>query len=553
MTNRARAFRSGIRLLSRIAVRRGWAVVSVGVLSFGISASLSLVRPPLPHIHDEFSYLLAGDTFAHRRLSNLTHPCWEHFESFHVLNNPRYASKYPPAQGLFLALGQTLTGRPIVGVWLGLALGCAAVCWMLQSWTRPRWALLGGLITAFHLHGGISSGDPANALYSWSQSYWGGGPAMIGGALLFGATPRLVYSPRFATSLGLGLGLFLLANSRPFEGLLVALPALVALGFAWLRSRAFSIGTLALRVVFPTVLVLGPGVAMMALYNRAVTGSAVRMPYSVYEAAYNPSPIFTAWQSPVPTPVYRHEVLRKFFTGWVLDQWRNQRTFSGWWRYHCERWFDWMWPFFIGPLVIPFVVIPFVLRRRYNTFAATECLLIAAAHTTTVGIIPHYAAPVFGCFMLLIVESLRQLAVLRVGSLRVGRAVVGLTLALVIVRLGIVAYARASAPPGMGTDRMRVEAALSARGKRHLAIVRYGPDHDVLDEWVYNRADIDGASIVWAREMDPARMRNLVSYFHNRQVWLIEPDQHPTRLSTYSAPLTPRPSAGLNKEPGPPP
>ena len=147
-------------------------------------------------------------------------------------------------------------------------------------------------------------------------------------------------------------------------------------------------------------------------------------------------------------------------------------------------------------------MVPATLRRRKNAFAAAECLLILAAHSLTVGIIPHYAAPVFGCFMLLIVESLRQLAVIRLGSLRLGRVLVGLTLVLVIIRLGMIVHARASAPPGFERDKHVIETALSAGGEKHLVIVRYDPDHNVLDEWVYNRADIDGARIVWAREMD---------------------------------------------------
>jgi hypothetical protein len=524
------------RLWRRLAARRGWSVVLVGALSLAVSGFLSSVRPPLPHVHDEFSYLLAADTFARGRLSQPPHPCWEHFESFHVLHHPRYASKYPPAQGLLLALGQRLTGRPIAGVWLGLALGSAAVCWMLQAWTRPRWALLGGVITALHLHGGISRGDPANALYSWSQSYWGGGAAMLGGALFFGAVARLVRRPCASTSVLLGVGLGLLANSRPFEGLLVVVPALFAMVALWLRRRAFSPRTLLMRVGLPFALVVIPCGVGMGVYNRAVTGSALRLPYSVYEAAYNPAPIFNAWQRPAPTPVYRHDVIHRFFTGWALDQWRCQQTAVGWWRYHCERWIGWMGPFFVGPLVIPFLAIPMVLGRPRNAFAAAECLLVIAAHTTTVGIIPHYAAPVFGCFMLLIVESLRQLAVLRIGPVPIGRALVGLTLALVVFRLGTVAQARAAAPPGWETERSQIEAALAAAGERHLIVVRYGPAHNVLDEWVYNGADIDGARIVWAREMDPARMRRLLSHFHDRRIWLLEADQRPVRLSPYPAP-----------------
>jgi hypothetical protein len=176
-----------------------------------------------------------------------------------------------------------------------------------------------------------------------------------------------------------------------------------------------------------------------------------------------------------------------------------------------------------------------VLRRRANAFVAAVCLLLLVAHTLTFGIIPHYAAPVFACFMLLIVEGLRQVAVLRIGSVRAGRALVRLTLLLVVVNLGLVAHTRAAAPAGLETHRAQIESALEDGGKPNLIVVRYGPDHNVLDEWVYNRAEIDRANIVWAREMDPSRMQRLLAYFHDRRIWLLEADKRPIQLVPYPA------------------
>ena len=508
------------------------ALIVVGLLSLTVSAAFSWLRTPLPRVHDEFSYLLAADTFASGRLSNPSHACWEHFETFHVLQTPRYASKYPPAQGLFLAFGQVVTGRPIVGAWLGVALGSIAVCWMLQAWTRPRWALIGGLLTAIHpgIHGGV---DATTALFSWSQSYWGGGPAMIGGALLLGSIPRLARRPAAGTSLLLALGVVLLANARPFEGLLVTVPAAVALAYLWHCPGTFSVSVLARRVAFPVALVLIPAVAATALYNRAVTGSAFRMPYSVYEAAYNPVPIFTAWQRPGPTPSYRHDVLKGFFSDWVLDQWSSQQSLGGWWRYHWKQWREWLWPFFVGPLVLPFLAIPAVLGRRGNAFLAAECLIVVVAHFTTVGIQPHYAAPVFGAFMVLIVEGMRRIDLIRVGRTRFGRGLVGLTLVMVVVNLCVVARTRATAAPGWEAERARIETSLVIAGGRHLVVVRYSPSHDPLQEWVYNRATIDAATVVWAREMDPVRMEALFATFRDRSVWLLEADLMPHSLSRY--------------------
>src|SRR5262249_7452381 len=145
-----------------------------------------------------------------------------HLETFHVIHEPTYASKYPPAQGLILALGQVASGDPVVGVWLGMALFGAGLYWMLQGWLPPRWALAGALLYTGQL---VFCGEYGGTTGYWGQSYWGGAVAAFGGALVYGALRRLARRPAVGTSVAMGVGLIVLANSRPYEGLVISLPA----------------------------------------------------------------------------------------------------------------------------------------------------------------------------------------------------------------------------------------------------------------------------------------------------------------------------------------
>jgi hypothetical protein len=64
-------------------------------------------------------------------------------------------------------------------------------------------------------------------------------------------------------------------------------------------------------------------------------------------------------------------------------------------------------------------------------------------------------------------------------------------------------------------------------------VVRYRPDHDfILDEWVYNEADIEGSKVIWARDMG-VENTELLRYFSQRHAWLVEPDYNPPKLTPY--------------------
>jgi hypothetical protein len=56
----------------------------------------------------------------------------------------------------------------------------------------------------------------------------------------------------------------------------------------------------------------------------------------------------------------------------------------------------------------------------------------------------------------------------------------------------------------------------------------------VDDEFVYNRADIDAADIVWARDMGCHNNQELIDYYRDRAIWLLQPDLASPGLAPYS-------------------
>src|SRR6266567_4882847 len=228
-------------LFAGLARRRVTSVVAVGFLALTLRLALLPVEPvPEPVSHDEWSHLLAADTFAHWRLTNPTHPLWVHFESFSIMQQPTYQTYMQPGQGMILAVGKIIFGHPYWGVWLSCGLMCAAITWMLQAWVPARWALLGGLLAI--LRYGVFG--------YWANSYWGGAVGAIGGALVLGALSRIKRSQRIRDAIVMALGLGILANSRPYEGFVFSLP--VAAVFLW---WIFSKQAPAFQISFRRVLV----------------------------------------------------------------------------------------------------------------------------------------------------------------------------------------------------------------------------------------------------------------------------------------------------------
>lgn len=537
-------WRKAERAFDRLAGRTALAAVSVGVLSLVASLGLALGRGlPQPSVHDEFSYLLAADTFLHGRVANPPHPLWPHFETIHVVQLPTYVSKYPPGQGLSLAAGRCLAGEPIVGVWLATALACSAIVWMLRAWMPPRWALAGGAIVALH---------PLTLV--WSQRYWGGSLAMLGGALLLGGYRRVVREWRSADGAWTGLGMAVLAATRPYEGALLSAAAGAAMAAAAFAARGAGARAAIVRVGLPIAVILAATAAGLADYDLRTTGSALRTPYMVDHQTYDVAPLFV-WERVRPAPAYRHRELREFHVRWEMKAarlspstppgdfpwyapWRSLRGFVS---VSASKLFvlsGWVFP--LRLLAIPLVTLPAAAirdRRLRPALAMLAVFLLGILCATYLTV--HYAAPVAGLVVYSTLQGARLLRARLLGRRPAGRAAFRIALALwALGSVVVYAFALASRPAGFRVERAAVLDELGREGGRHLVIVRYGAAHDLDHEWVYNDADIDSARVVWAREM-PGADRELLDYYKDRRAWLLEADAERPRLEPYPAAAAP--------------
>ena len=508
---------------TRLAEKKFLSICLVGVAAAVIRVSLLWMLPvPVPRVHDEFSYLLASDTFAHGRLANPRHAMWVYFDTLHVNQHPTYVSIYPPAQGAILALGQLL-GHPWVGVVLSISAMCAAVLWMLQGWLPPPWALLGGALVLFRL--GIFS--------YWVNSYWGGAVAAIGGALAVGALPRILHSCRVRDAVILGIGTAILANCRPFEGVIFLTFVYVVL-VAWLFGSRGCVRRVKLRrIVAPLCLVLLLCGTFILYYNSRTTGNPWHFPYTSNIQNHFAIPLL-AWQRARQPFQFSNPQLDTYYNVWWPSvAWKNGHPDSA---KHIglalkNNAIDFA-RFYLGTeLCVPLIGLPWLLRDRRVRFLVLQWTTCFAGFLLVAWFLPHYAAPLTATTFALVVQGMRHVRRWNFYGRPIG---IGVSRAIFLCAL-FLAPVRFRTYASPIDNRATTAAQLSAIPGNHLVIVRYSLQHHPNYEWVYNRAEIDRANVVWAREIPSVSMQPLLNYFHGRTVWLVEPDSGSLQLMPYDS------------------
>jgi len=508
---------------ARLAQRPGWCILALAALPVVLRLAL-LPRhpPPVPDIYDEFSHLLVADTLRHFRLANPAHPLHQFFETFFVLQEPTYSSIYPAGQGLALAIGWMVFGTPWAGVILAVAAFCALSYWMLRGWTTPGWALAGGALAVMEF-------GPLN---QWMNGYWGGALPAAAGCLVFGALPRLRRAGRIRDALLLGAGLAIHLLTRPYESIFLLASVAIFVLPAW---------KLLWKPLLVAALSVLPAIGITLLQNKQVTGSWTSLPYALSQYQYGVPAALTFQANAAP----HRDLTREQ----ELD-YRMQLSFRG---EHAETAKSYLlrlayriryYRFFFMPPLYLALPLFFIALREARFVRVFACLAIFALG---VNFFPafqyHYMAGVTCLFVLVSITGLQQLSSL---SPLAARVIFLLCVAQFALEYGlhVASGDKWSLALRNPERRVAVNSRLAQAPGRQLVFVRYWPRHIFQDEWVYNAADIDGARVVWARDLGAAENEKLRQYYPDRAVWLLEPDARPPRLTPYAERgAGPRPAA----------
>jgi hypothetical protein len=247
-----------------------------------------------PAYHDEFSYLLQAKTFLAGRLSfpsNSDVP--EIFDQMHVLNVGRFASRYFPGVGAwiapFLAVGHAYWAQ-----WLAAGLAAFFTFWAGRELAGDAVGFLAGMLTAL---------SPGIALFS--NLLLSHLPTIAALSLFLYAFLRFMRTNSKVDALWAGCGLSFAMLCRPMTAAGVGLP--FGLWFLWwliagaqaapVAESAEAPGTkTALAERWRATAALGApmllGLVILFVYDYEITGNGLVSSYQLYTDTYTPRHVY---------------------------------------------------------------------------------------------------------------------------------------------------------------------------------------------------------------------------------------------------------------------
>jgi len=503
---------------------------------------------PLAQNQDEYSYLLMAETFAQGRLTNPAHPMREFFDNLNIINYPSFTSKYPPAQGIALAFGILLFKTPFAGVLLSGAGACMSTFWMLRAFFSPKWSLIGALLTLTH-----------PTIFYWSIGYHFGFVACLGATLCLGALFRINHVQRIRHAVIFGLGIVILANSRPFEGLVACVPMLIFVivrFFKQIKNRVFFKET-TLKFIIPVTAILILNFSWMSYYNYKVTGDALKLPYVSYNEQYDPIPLFLPLFSPPKadeayrnqlvqeyqnTRITRNELMRKFHV-YEFDEFyipllsnftnhHNSNVFMfalkkayGNFVYFSET--TWL----VYSIILLAGVFLFTTDKKFLFFIGAVCFCFFSASFATYNQ-NHYFAPFAGYLILLITLIFYQMSNINFVT---NKFITSFAVALIIAQLFILFTDKMFTTRTSEHQHLQVqtvfERTLHQLPGKHLVLIDFSSGNynqgygkrylSITDRTYFNEPNIDNSKVVWANSLNEEQNKKLFDYFSGREVWIL--------------------------------
>jgi hypothetical protein len=280
-------------------------------------------------------------------------------------------------------------------------------------------------------------------------------------------------------------------------------------------------------IALPVAFVLLPASLWMGYYNYRVTGHPLLMPYELYEEQYSARSQFLWLNNPRPERNYNHKEFRVFWMGWDVAEKQVQRqhvlyvhvrnllalfSFFFWVPLFCGLLFTW-------PRLLrnPSLRIPFVLLLLFYLGLSVESNLV-----------PHYFAPATVLVFLIATAAIQDVSSRFAAGKRRTVATGALFCCIALFELPWITHPlhrfHYDLPLEFGATRDLVVKRLEKRPGKFLVFVRYGPNHNIHYEWVYNDANIDQSRIAWARAMPDGKDEELLRYYPNRQAWVLDDD-----------------------------
>jgi hypothetical protein len=288
------------------------------------------------------------------------------------------------------------------------------------------------------------------------------------------------------------------------------------------------------------MLVLAVAGAATSYYYWKVTGDPLRMPQQVNRETYSVARYFYG-QAAYPEPAYHHEVIRDFYARLEAGEFEQAHTTAGFFLQLVKK-VGMSWVFYLSPiLTVPLVLLPRIVRDLRVRLLLIAGVVGIAGSALVIFFNNHYIAPVVPVILAVFVQGLRHLRYWRFEGKPAGLFLARATVVLCVLMIPEQVHVLAAAPkPGtwaaIGTERAAIEMQLEALPGGQLVLVRYAPQHPPLRDWVYNGADIDHAKVVWARDMGAEQNEELLRYYKDRRVWLLEADARTPQVSPYLQP-----------------